>query len=456
MNEIILVIDDDPSMQAGLNKLLLKSGYQVLQAMTIKEGRLLFTKHNPDLILLDLKLPDGSGKNFFKELCDLNVETPVIILTAFPDMKSVISLMRAGAFDYLVKPFDLQELKLQISKALEMQGLKNEVAKNQINRDRQEHEIQLIGESKSIQNIRKLIPRINYLNSTVLISGESGTGKEIVAREIHKASKRGTETMVTINCAAIPANLLEAELFGVEKGAYTDSATRKGLFELAHKSTLFLDEIGELPMLLQPKLLRVLESLSFKRLGGTREIQVDVRLIAASNRNFEELIATNRFREDLYYRLNIIPITLPPLRERREDIPFLAKQFMTHNAVQMGITTQGFSTEAMQLLKQYHWPGNIRELKNILERLIIIHRNEKSIDEIIPAFLPPEISQIGHSNDLVTSNLNMTNEVPLSLEEIEKQHISQVMNYCDRNISQTARILGITRNTLKKKLRIQK
>jgi len=452
MNQTILIIDDDPSMQSSLSKTLTKAGYQIFQGMTIHAGRELFQRENPDLVLLDLKLPDGDGREFFDELHDLNEETPVMILTAFPDMKGAISLMRKGAFDYLVKPFDLQELKLQISKALEMQGLKKEVAKTQANKKLSVEEGLLIGESEPIKNIKGLIPKLNYLDSTILITGESGTGKEVVAHAIHNASNRSAETLVCVNCAAIPGNLLEAELFGTEKGAFTGATVnRKGLFELAHKGTLFLDEIGEMPIELQPKLLRVLESLSIKRVGGSREIQVDVRLIAASNRNFTEQISLGRFREDLFYRLNVIPVALPPLRERDDDVLILAELFLSQNARKLGIQSHGFSEAVKEIFRAYPWPGNVRELKNIIERLVIINRTSESIEkidrEILPAELLPDPQPM-----VYTSRPTMEPSPVLPLVEVERNHIMMVLEYCDHNISQAARLLGITRNTLKKKI----
>ena len=456
MNARILLIDDDPSMQASLSSSLRKEAYHVLQATSVQEGKALFEKHGPDLVLMDIHLPDGSGRDLFEIVHAQNDEIPILMLTAYPDMKGAISLMKKGAFDYLVKPFDLQELKIQIKKALELKRLRTEVLQLK-HEGKDKEQTELVGDSPDTQDLRKLIKKIGASDSTVFITGRSGTGKEVVARAIHAASSRSQEILMVVNCAAIPENLLEMELFGHEKGAFTGAeVARKGLFELAHQGTLFLDEIGEMPLSLQPKILRALETLSIKQIGGAREIQIDVRVIAATNRNFEQMIADNHFREDLYYRLNVVPIALSPLKARQEDIAPLANFFLQNLAAQSGVKAHGFTMEALNALMRWPWPGNVRELKNMIERIVILHREFDTIPLIDLKQLPLDFhqSEPSPSVSVFPALLPQNNLPPVqTLEEAEKQHILFVFEHCEKNISQTSQMLGITRNTLKRKLR---
>ena len=456
MRQEILLVDDDPSMRNSISRSLLNENYHVLLADTLKEGRRLFERHNPEVLLLDLKLPDGDGRELFHHICENNPELPVIILTAFPDTQGAINLMKKGAFDYLVKPFDLNELKIQIRKALELLGLKNEVLQLRQGRYLKDSVPEIHGNSTAIRDLKALIAKVAPSDASVLITGESGTGKELVAEHIHHLSLRSDSPLIPINCAAIPDTLLEGELFGTEKGAYTGAdSSRKGMFELAHHGSLLLDEIGEMPRSLQPKLLRVLETLQVKRLGGKKEILVDVRVISATNQDFSVKLQEGSFREDLFYRLNIFPIHIPPLRERKEDIPELANHFLNLYAHQFRLSIEGFTETAMNTLVHWCWPGNVRELRNLVERLVILYREDNRLPRIEYEFLPPELKgqPVNNSPSSIQKSFTPTADVAgISLSEIEEQHIREVYSRMQFNKSHTARNLGISRNTLKKKL----
>ncbi|MDP6638374.1 MAG: sigma-54 dependent transcriptional regulator [SAR324 cluster bacterium] len=456
MRQEILLVDDDPSMRNSISRSLVNENYHILLANTLQEGRRLFEKHNPEVLLLDLKLPDGDGRELFHHIRENNPELPVIILTAFPDTQGAISLMKKGAFDYLVKPFDLNELKIQIRKGLELLGLKNEVLQLRQGRYLKNSVPSIMGNSRAIHELKALIAKVAPSDASVLITGESGTGKELVAEHIHHLSPRSDSPLIPINCAAIPETLLEGELFGTEKGAYTGAdSSRKGMFELAHHGSLLLDEIGEMPRSLQPKLLRVLETLQVKRLGGKKEIQVDARVISATNQDFSVKLQEGSFREDLFYRLNIFPIHIPPLRQRKEDLPELANHFLNYYAHQFRLSSEGFTETAMNTLVHWCWPGNVRELKNLVERLVILYRENSHLPKIENEFLPPELKDLPPENPPQKSESQQsinTGRICSSLSEIEEQHIRNVFSMMRFNKTITARNLGISRNTLKKKL----
>ncbi len=456
MKHQILMVEDDPSMRQSVSRSLEKDEYQLLLAGNLEEGRKLFDTHYPNVMLLDLKLPDGDGRELFDYVRAQNSELPVIILTAFPDTLSAISMMKKGAYDYLVKPFDLNELRIQIRKALELQGLRNEVEQLRQGRYLKDSVSSIIGSGPAISELRELIEKIALSDATVLITGESGTGKEVVAENIHHLSNRSDFPLITVNCAAIPDSLLEGELFGTEKGAYTGAdANRKGLFELANQGTLLLDEIGEMPLSLQPKLLRVLENLRIKRLGAKKEIQVNVRVIASTNQDFSEKLKQGDFREDLFYRLNILPVHIPPLRERKDDIPELADYFLEEYARQFSIKTEGFSEKSMEAFVNWCWPGNVRELKNLIERLVILHREQDRLPCIEYPDLPSELQDIAAKPPVhapTDENEDLLSVNCCTLAEIEAEHIRSVFRKMLYNKSHTAKNLGITRNTLKKKL----
>jgi DNA-binding NtrC family response regulator len=370
------------------------------------------------------------------------------MITALTDAKPAVEALKMGAYDYLMKPFELDELKLVVAKALETQQLKREVSRLKTQQKDVFPDDELFGNSRPMRELKKLIKIVAGTPKTsVLIQGESGTGKELVANAIHNWSARADKPLIPINCSAIPENLLESELFGHEKGAFTDAKSlKKGIFEMANDGTIFLDEISSMQMSIQPKFLRVLETQSFRRIGGTSDITIDVRIIAATNRNLEDCVEQQTFREDLYYRLKVMVINIPPLRERVEDILPLSMLFIERNNKDFGKEVAGISKEAQELLTQYRWPGNVRELKNVIERAVIL-----CTDEVIQAeYLPLEL-QKGHSKAV------MSPEFPSiasdSLEEMEKRHILHVLKKNKGNKSKTARILNISRSTLREKMK---
>lgn len=442
MRARILLIEDDATLRSTVSRVLQRSGYEVLAEETGRAGMDLFRNQHIDLVLLDLRLPDGDGFSVFEAMKALDDEVPVVFMTAFPDAKVAVSAIKAGAHDYLIKPFELSELKLVVQKGLEISALKTEV-------ERLQHEArprggleQILGEHPSILRVKDLIRKVVHSPHTpVLIRGESGTGKELVADAIHDLSHEAPRPLVKVNCSAIPETLLEAELFGYERGAYTGAQqAKKGVFELADGGTLFLDEIGEMSERLQPKLLRILEEHVLKRIGGTRQIRVSLRVLAATNRDLGKLVEAGRFRKDLYYRLNVMEIVLPPLRERREDIPLLAQAFLESLSREMGKSLRALAPETVAVFRNYAWPGNVRELKNVIERAVILAEGDKLKPETLPQGLVqgqpgPGVSETD------------------GLEDAERNHILSVLAHVGGNRSEAARRLGISRSTLKEKLK---
>lgn len=444
-NTKILVIEDNEDLAFSIAKVLKKEGHNVLVSKTGEEGLKIFQEELVDLVLLDLKLPKMDGLAVLHTIKEADPDTAVIMMTASTDVKSAIEAMKKGALDYLIKPFELEELKLVVQKALEMHQLKVEVNRLKRSHTKVYPADTLYGESPQIREIRNMIQIVAQTPRTsVLIHGESGTGKELVANAIHYASKRATKPYIKINCSAIPDNLLESELFGHEKGAFTDAkAMKKGLFELAHTGTVFLDEISSMKLSLQPKLLRVLETQTFRRIGGITDIKIDVRVIAATNTDLNELVKNKEFRDDLYYRLKVIEIYLPPLRERKEDILLLAKLFLQEFKKEFNRNVQKFHPETEKLLFEYSWPGNVRELKNVIERSVILAQG----DTILPEHLPLEL----HEH---TPSAPVMRPTGMSLAEMEKWHIAEVLRSVNGNKSQAAKILNISRSTLREKLKL--
>jgi len=437
----ILVIDDEEHMCWALERGLRQEGYQVLTATRGKEGLELIRKETPSLVILDLKMPEMDGLEVLVRAKDLLPKLPVIMITAHGTIDTAIEAMKLGATDYITKPFDLDELKLVVKQALMVSQLQEEVTF--LRSELSKKYGRIIGNSQAIQDVCTLVEKVADSNATVLITGESGTGKEVTALSIHQLSSRRDKPFVPINCAALPESLLESELFGHEKGAFTGAVARKlGRFELANHGTLFLDEITEMPLSMQVKLLRVLQEKQFERVGGTESIKVDVRVIAATNRDPIECIRKGTFREDLYYRLNVLPIHLPPLRERTEDIPLLVMHFLQKfNPSQ----EQLISPEAMGLLTSYHWPGNIRELQNVIERAVILSQGQ----EIKPHHLPKEIQKTDTGKGEAGQGLiiNFPDE-GISFEEVEKELIIKALEKSNGNQTRAAQLLGITRSAL--------
>ncbi len=443
----ILVVDDERNIRTLCSRVLAGDQIEVHGVGTGKEGLQTADEVSPDLVLLDLRLPDMDGIDVLRALKGRHPETAVIIITGFGQIQSAVEAMKSGATDYLEKPFEhLDKLKLAVSRALEEVRARREIQRLHRLQEKEYRVDQLIGESEGTRRLRDLIGKLARSEAaTILIHGESGTGKELVARGLHYESMRRDAPFMEVNCAAITETLFESELFGHEKGAFTDAkAAKKGLMELADRGTLFLDEVSEMSLNSQAKFLRVLQERVLRRVGGTRDIKVDLRIIAATNRPLEMRVKDGLFREDLFYRLNVIPIHIPPLRERRDDIVPLARHFVADANTRFHKTIKGFTPEAERLMVGYQWPGNVRELRNLIERLVILG----SSDFIEPQHLPVQFATQVRQAAVPESS---TDE-PRTLAEVERAYIAQIMQRVESNKSKAAKILGISRQTLRKKL----
>ncbi|HXH83966.1 MAG TPA: sigma-54 dependent transcriptional regulator [Candidatus Tectomicrobia bacterium] len=443
----VLVIDDERNIRTLVARVLGQENLEVHTAGSGKEGLEMADGVDPDVALVDLRLPDMDGIQILRELRARHPETAVIMITAFGHIENVVTAMKSGAADYLEKPFQhLEKLRISVQRALEEVKARREINRLQGIQEGRYRTTQIIGESAATRRLREIITQLAQSEAhTILIQGESGTGKELVARGLHFESARRSAPFMEVNCAAITETLFESELFGHEKGAFTDAKTsKKGLMELADGGTLFLDEVGEIPLASQAKLLRCLQERTFKRVGGTRDIKVDVRVIAATNRALEAMVKDGKFREDLFYRLNVIPITIPPLRERREDILPLARHFLAEANTTFHKAVARFAPETESLLLAYAWPGNVRELKNLVERLVIL----STADTIEPGELPNQFA--GPSDGALPEDV--APREPRTLAAIERAYIQRVLRQVNGNKSEAAKILGITRQTLRKKL----
>jgi len=433
----ILVVDDEESQRTLLAGFLKKKGYAVTTAASGKEA---IEKNNTmgfDLAILDLKMPEIDGIETMASMKEIDPETDFVILTGYGTVESAVDAMKLGAHDYLSKPVNLDELELLIERIHEKQQVHREVELLREELDADLSVDSFVAESGRMKEVLALVSRVAKSDTTVLVQGESGTGKEVIARLIHHASGRKHNRFIPISCAALPDTLLESELFGYERGAFSGADKRKmGKFELAHKGTLFLDEIGDLPLNTQVKLLRVLQEFTFERLGGTIPIKVDVRLISATNQDLKKRVLEKHFREDLFYRLNVINIELAPLRDRKDDIKPLAEYFLKKYAVKCRKNTVVLSKAALTVLLRYDWPGNVRELENVLERAVVLCRGEVIEPHDVPL-------QAG-------SFMNTDTEL---LKDIERQHIMFMLEKTDWNLSEAANRLGIHRNTLRMKIK---
>ena len=441
----ILVVDDEERMRNLLKKVLTKQG---LSVQTSPNGidALMKVEETPfDVILADIRMPEMNGIEVLKAVKETRPEIYVILMTAFGSIDSAVEAMKKGAYDYITKPFKMEEITIVIKKALEEKGLRKEVASLR-NEVRSKYRFDnIIGKSKVMQDVFDLIRRVSNSKSTVLIYGKSGTGKELVAKALHYNSPRKDNPFVAVNCSAIPETLLESELFGHVRGAFTGAiATRKGLFEEANGGTIFLDEIGNVSHAMQIKLLRVLQEREIRRVGGAENIKVDIRLIAASNQNLEEAVSRGEFRDDLYYRLNVITINLPELKDRQDDVSLLANYFLKKYTKEENEKIKSISKEAMNLLLNYNWPGNVRELENVIERAIALGRYE----EILPEDIPVNII-----NSRMMSALKETLPENATIEELERDYIAKILKKTKGHKINTARILGIDRRTLYRKLK---
>ncbi len=398
----ILVVDDERSMRDFLSIMLKKTGYDVTTAVDGEEAVKILHKDIFDLVITDLKMPKVDGLQVLKTVKELSPDTVVIVITAFASTETTVEAMKEGAYDYITKPFQNDEMKIRIKKALEKRRLsaENILLKKQL-KDRAVFD-NIVGKSEKIEKVFELVRKVSDSMSNILIYGDSGTGKELIARAIHFNSRKKDKPFVTINCGALPEGLLESELFGHMKGSFTGAVFNKeGLFEVANGGTIFLDEVGETSPAIQVKLLRVLQDKEFKRVGGTKEIKVDVRIITATNRDLSKAVSEGKFREDLYYRLNVIPITLPPLRERADDIPLLADHFLNKFNKALNKNVKGFSQTTMELFRNYEWRGNVRELENVIERAVALSNSEI----ITPEYLPDILRDSSRSSSAIPVNI---------------------------------------------------
>jgi DNA-binding NtrC family response regulator len=442
----ILIIDDEEGVRLPLAHHFSSRGWDALTAEDGLTGIQLTDEHAPDLILLDVRLPDRGGLDVLRALRENGSGASVVIMTGWGTIENAVEAIKLGAEQYLTKPVDLVELDALADRIMENRKL---LIENLYYRERMDHPV--VGLSLAAHRLHHTIDLMaENANTTVLLMGESGTGKELIAREIHRRGPRRERPFLDVNCAAFPENLMENELFGHERGAFTGAhELKRGLLEVADGGTLFLDEIGEMPLQVQPKLLRVLEGKRFKRVGGTREVRVDVRIIAATNRDLAKGVKEGLFREDLYYRLSVFPVTVPPLRDRAEDVPALSAYFLTQFNMTLNRNVSGFTREAMDVMVKYPWPGNVRELRNMVERAVVLSRG----GVIDTNLLPREVAGSRGGGRLRRNALPENDAVPRTLEELEKDHIRHVLTVEKGNRSRAARVLGISRSTLLEKMK---
>ena len=446
MKKRVLLIDDEARVRASL-KAVLEPTYETIQATDAQEGLELFRKEAPHLVLLDVILPGTDGLSVLQTMRAEDRTAPIIMLTGTKSVKTAVDAMKFGAADYLSKPFDVEELRIIVERALNAQELQQEVKQLRAQVVRRYAFHNLIGRSPSMQDIYTKIEQVADSRTTVLIAGESGTGKELVAKALHYNSGRRERPFIALNCAAIPETLIESELFGHEKGSFTDATARRvGQFELANTGTLFLDEIGDLSAMTQAKLLRILQEREFTRVGGVQSIKVDVRIVAATNKNLEELVRKGQFREDLYYRINVIALYLPPLRERGEDVPLLAKHFLAKRIEEDNRPPQEFSKDAVDLLSRYPWPGNVREMENIIEQAFIWSKGSDTItSEHLPTILKNDTRSSSLHDDTLAGRLSLEKAVM----EFEREIILDALKRTNYVQTHAANLLGISRRMLK-------
>jgi len=450
MPQKILVIDDEKLIRWTLEQHLVKEGYEVVTTDSAEKGLVIINEETPDLILLDNRLPEMTGLELLEQLNVQERGLMVIMITAYGLVETAVRAMKLGAYDYISKPFNLEEITFVIRKALEAGSLRSRVKQLQGKVDT------IIGETEQMSRVKSLILRIAKSDATtVLIQGESGTGKELVAKAIHGSSARVDKPFMAINCAALPVTLLETELMGHEKGAFTDAkAVKKGLFELADGGTLFLDEIGDMDLSMQAKLLRVLEEKSFRRVGGVKDIKVDVRVISATNQDLATAMISGKFRKDLFYRLQVVPINLPPLRERGGDVLFLARHFMEHFNRECHKNVLGLSKETEEILLSYGWPGNVRELKNVIERAMIFEVE----NEVLPEHLPQELvdakampAQL--TGAVISLDCLVIPETGISIEDVENALVKKALEMAKDNQTRAAQLLKMPRDAFRRRMK---
>jgi DNA-binding NtrC family response regulator len=443
MKRRILVVEDEEKLRRVIELQLVSSGFDVDKAATAEEAIKIVDR--ADLVLTDLRLPNMDGLQFLAQIRRQNAQVPVVMMTAYGSVETAVESMKAGATDFLLKPFSLDHLMQVVGKALEVRALREENRKLKEELGRRYEYDNIIGRSEAMQEIFATVERVAPSRATVLLAGESGVGKDLIARAIHFYSPRRDRPLVKINCTAIPENLMESELFGYEKGAFTGATGSKpGKFEQADTGTVFLDEIGDVPGAIQVKLLRILQEREFERLGSNVTRRIDVRVIAATNQDLRAALEQGTFREDLYYRLNVVPINIPPLRDRKQDIPFLAEHFLRKLAPDAGREVDEITDAAMEKLVAYHWPGNVRELENVIERALVLARgNELDVEDIKLETASRPRAQTGDPHFLPEG---------LTLDQYEQELIREALRRADGNKSQAARLLGLTRNALRYRL----
>jgi nitrogen regulation protein NR(I) len=453
----VLIVDDEPNLRKILSAQLSRDGYDVLTAEDGEQGLATLREHHIDLVITDLKMPKIDGMQLLREALREEPELPIVMITAHGTIDTAVEALKTGAFDYLTKPFDKDEVRQIVAKALKTRELRGHDATAA---DSSGARFGIIGTSPGILDIYAVLERVADTPTTVLITGESGTGKELVARALHQHSSRKDKPFIKVNCAAIPKELIESELFGYERGAFTGAvASKPGRFELAGGGTLFLDEIGEIPIEMQVKLLRALQESEFERVGGIKTIRVDVRLVAATNRDLKKLIGAGTFREDLFYRLNVVPIRLPALRERAIDIPVLVEHFLRKFNERLKKSVAGVEPEAMEVLQTYPWPGNIRELENVIERAVLFCDTQKLRTDD----LPPEVKGASpvYSAQLPEADLQaalaseggLKEHVKVAMSRLEKELVSRALEQTSGNVTHAARLLKISRKGLQLKMK---
>lgn len=446
MAKTILVVDDESSILQSLEGILSDEGFEVILAGSGKEALTKIEEALPDLVLLDIWMPEPDGIQTLVKIKESYPNLQVVMMSGHGTIETAVKATKLGAYDFIEKPLSLEKLLLTINNALDYYSLEQEVS---ILKEKQKRKYRITGNSPAITKLKEDIQRVAPTDAWVLISGENGTGKELVAHTIHSLSPRSQRPMIEVNCAAIPEDLIESELFGHEKGAFTGASTmRKGKFDLAHEGTIFLDEIGDMSLKAQSKTLRILQEQKFERVGGTRTIKVDVRVIAATNKDLEKEIEMGNFREDLYFRLNVIPLRVPPLRERIEDIPELVNEFVQEFSIMTKLEPKEFTPKALSLLKQYKWPGNVRELRNLVERLMIMTQGKVIDVKDIP---PPFNRSAGVGNEL--DSVLFKDSLKDAKKEFEKAFLERKLKQFNWNISQTAEAIGIERSNLHKKIK---
>jgi DNA-binding NtrC family response regulator len=445
----ILVVDDEPGVRESL-RMVLKNRYEILLAPSGTQALELIENTPVDVVLLDILMPGPDGIEVLERIKQRGAAPQVIMLTATKTVKTAVTAMKLGAFDYVTKPFDVEELLLIVERAVQSTALVRELEALRAEVGVRFSFDNIIGRAPKVQAALRTVSRVAPLKTTVLITGESGTGKELIAKALHFRSPRAPQPLITLNCAAIPENLLESELFGHERGAFTDAYAKKlGQFELADQGTLFLDEIGEMPPSTQAKILRVLEQSEFTRIGGEQPVRVDVRVVAATNRDLHQGMHEGTFRSDLYYRLNVVAVHLPPLRERREDIVPLVQHFLEAKASELGVPKKGFNNEALDLLLQYSWPGNVRELENVVERALVLSHAAVMTPEDLPQYLSTTQKVTHPAQQSVLRGETKLNE---AVDQFEQDLIQRALAQTKYNQTRAAEILGTTRRILKYKM----